>query len=93
MTITMPEAAALQKQKPRRRRRATFDTTLGRAVLQVAAVVMFFAVWEIGVRLGWISAFLVGSPSGIFAFAFKMIASGELLSDTWYTCSRPFSAS
>jgi len=85
LTITMPEAAALQKQKPRRRRRATFDTTLGRAVLQVAAVVMFFAVWEIGVRLGWISAFLVGSPAGVFAGGYKMLLSGDLLSDTWYT--------
>jgi NitT/TauT family transport system permease protein len=82
----MPEAATLQKRKPRRaRRRATFDTTLGRAMLQVAAVASFFALWEIGVRAGWISAFLVGSPAGIFSFAYKMILSGELLSDTWYT--------
>jgi NitT/TauT family transport system permease protein len=90
----MPGTAPLQKRKtPRARRRATFDTPLRRVALQVAAVITFFALWEIGVRAGWISAFLVGSPSGIFAFAFKMIASGELLSDTWYTCSRPFSAS
>jgi NitT/TauT family transport system permease protein len=82
----MPGAAPLQKRKtPRARRRATFDTTLGRAALQVAAVVGFFALWEIGVRAGWISAFLVGSPLGIFTLAFKMIASSELLSDTWYT--------
>ncbi len=54
-------------------------------MLQVAAVVSFFVLWEIGVRVGWISAFLVGSPSGIFEFAYKMILSGELLSDTWYT--------
>ena len=82
----MPEAAPLQKRKTRRSRpRMNFDTTLGRALLQVAAVVAFFALWEIGVRLGWVSAFLVGSPAGIFSFAYKMIASGELLSDTWYT--------
>jgi NitT/TauT family transport system permease protein len=82
----MPGAAPLQKRKtPRARRRATFDTTLGRAALQVAAVIGFFAAWETGVRAGWISAFLVGSPLGIFTLAFKMIASGELLSDTWYT--------
>ena len=82
----MPDAAPLQKRKTRRsRRRMNFDTTLGRALLQVAAVVAFFALWEIGVRLGWVSAFLVGSPAGIFSFAYKMIASGELLSDTWYT--------
>jgi NitT/TauT family transport system permease protein len=82
----MPETAPLQKRKAtRRRRRASFDTTLGRAMLQVAAVVAFFALWEIGVRMGWISAFLVGSPAGIFSFGYKMILSGELLSDTWYT--------
>jgi NitT/TauT family transport system permease protein len=82
----MPETAPLQKRKAnRRRRRASFDTTFGRAMLQVAAVVAFFAVWEIGVRMGWISAFLVGSPAGIFSFGYKMILSGELLSDTWYT--------
>jgi NitT/TauT family transport system permease protein len=82
----MPGAAPLPKRKtPRARRRATFDTALGRAALQVAAVIGFFALWEIGVRAGWISAFLVGSPLGIFTLAFKMMASGELLSDTWYT--------
>ena len=82
----MPNAAPLPKRKTRRaRRRANFDTALGRAALQAAAVIGFFALWEIGVRLGWISAFLVGSPFGIFSVAFKMIMSGELLSDTWYT--------
>jgi NitT/TauT family transport system permease protein len=81
----MPGSAPMQKRKTRRARRATFDTTLGRAMLQAAAVIAFFALWEIGVRAGWISAFLVGSPFGIFTLAFKMIASGELLSDTWYT--------
>jgi NitT/TauT family transport system permease protein len=84
----MPEAAALQK--PRRRRRATFDTTLGRAVLQVAAVVVFFALWEIGVRLGWISAFLVGSPAGVFAGGYKMLLIGTIFGSLlglalWYS--------
>jgi NitT/TauT family transport system permease protein len=82
----MPATAPTQKRKMRRpRRRAAFDTTLGRAALQAGAVVAFFALWELGVRAGWISAFLVGSPLGIFSLAFKMIRSGELLSDTWYT--------
>jgi NitT/TauT family transport system permease protein len=82
----MPSAAPLQKRKTRRaRRRVSFDTVLGRAALQAAAVIGFFALWEIGVRMGWISAFLVGSPFGIFSVAFKMIMSGELVSDTWYT--------
>jgi NitT/TauT family transport system permease protein len=69
----------------RRRRRATFDTALGRVVLQFAAVITFFALWEAGVRLGWISAFLVGSPAGIFTVARTMLFSGELISHTWFT--------
>jgi NitT/TauT family transport system permease protein len=83
----MPSAAPLRKRSATRSApsRINFDTVLGRATLQAAAVIGFFAVWEIGVRAGWISAFLVGSPLGIFTLAFKMIASGQLLSDTWYT--------
>jgi NitT/TauT family transport system permease protein len=86
VTLTIPDTARARERKGRRaRRRATFDTAPGRAMLQTAAVIAFFALWEIGVRFGFISAFLVGSPSGIFALAFKMIGSGELLSDTWTT--------
>jgi NitT/TauT family transport system permease protein len=82
----MPEAVPLPKRTTRNsRRRLSFDTAFGRALLQVAGVAAFFALWEIGVRVGWISAFLVGSPSGIFSFGTKMLLSGELLSDTWYT--------
>jgi NitT/TauT family transport system permease protein len=86
VTLTLPGATPLPKRKPRAaRRHSGFDTTLGRAALQALAVIGFFALWEIGVRMGWISAFLVGSPFGIFADGFKMIASGDLVSDTWYT--------
>ena len=86
MTITLPGTAPLAKRKRRAaRRRANFDTSLGRAVLQAAAVIGFFALWEIGVRAGWISAFLVGSPFGIFADGYRMLMSGDLVSDTWYT--------
>ena len=86
MTITISEMPALQERKPpRRRRRATFDTAFGRAVLQTTAVIAFFAMWEFGVRMGWISAFLVGSPAGIFSGARTMLLNGELLSDTWFT--------
>lgn len=73
------------KKKKRAPRVAMLDTTIGRTLLQTIAVAAFFLLWELGVRAGWISAFLVGSPSGIFALAWKMTLSGELLSDTWYT--------
>ncbi len=86
MTLTLPGTTPVPRRKARTaRRRAGFDTPLGRTALQALAVIGFFAIWEIGVRMGWISAFLVGSPFGIFADGFKMIASGDLLSDTWYT--------
>ena len=86
MTITLPGTAPLSKRKPRpAQRRTNFDTSFGRALLQAAAVIGFFALWEIGVRAGWISAFLVGSPFGIFADGYRMLMSGDLVSDTWYT--------
>jgi len=86
VTLTLPGTAPLPKRHPRARRRAAmFDTTLGRTALQTLAVIAFFALWELGVRMGWISAFLVGSPSGIFSLAWRMTLSGDLVSDTWYT--------
>ena len=81
----MPGSTDLAKRRARRRKRAVFDTPLGRTLLQFLAVATFFALWEIGVRAGWISAFLVGSPAGIFSLAWKLTLSGELWSDTWYT--------
>ena len=84
MTLTLPSTATAKTQK-RAPRRASFDTTLGRAALQALAVIVFFALWEIGVRLGFVSAFLVGSPFGIFRVGFRMLLGGDLVSDTWYT--------
>jgi NitT/TauT family transport system permease protein len=84
MTLTLPGTSPLRR-RARARKRMNFDTTIGRSLLQALVVVGFFALWEIGVRAGWISAFLVGSPLGIFTIAWKMIISGDLLSDTWFT--------
>ena len=84
MTLTLPGSSPL-KRRTRAPKRMTFDTVIGRSMLQALAVIGFFALWEIGVRLGWISAFLVGSPLGIFTIGWKMILSGDLLSDTWFT--------
>ncbi|UEM07500.1 ABC transporter permease (plasmid) [Skermanella rosea] len=56
-----------------------------RAGIQVLAVAAFFAAWEIGVRTGAISGFLVGQPSGIFANFGRFIADGSLFVDAGYT--------
>jgi NitT/TauT family transport system permease protein len=86
MTMQTPSTTARKKAAPRRKRkRPVFDTMLGRVVLQFLAIVAFFVLWELGVRLGYISAFLVGSPSGIFSMFYKTLMSGDLLSDSWYT--------
>ena len=84
LTIEKPVA-----ERPRvavaRRRRAFLNTSLGRALLQSAAVAAFLAAWEFGVRVGWISDFLFGAPSGIFKVFVRMAANGSLWSDTGYT--------
>lgn len=87
MTIVIRDTDTVPTLKRKRRapRIATFDTTLGRAFIQAIAVIAFFAVWEIGVRAGWISNFLVGSPACIFALAGRMLISGELVMHTSYT--------
>lgn len=87
MTLVMSGTPARKKAIPRktRKKRSPFDTTLGRAVLQLLGVALFFALWEAGVHADYISAFLMGSPTGIFSMFYKLILSGELLSDSWYT--------
>ena len=56
-----------------------------RTAIQFGLLALVLGTWEAGVRLGWISAFLFGSPVGIARFAAKSIASGALLYDTWTT--------
>jgi NitT/TauT family transport system permease protein len=79
----------VNKSAPREQRAALainrFNSTIGRGLLQVIAIIGFFVVWELGVRTGWISDFLVGSPSGILKVGYNMAASGQLFADTWYT--------
>jgi NitT/TauT family transport system permease protein len=65
-------------------RRAIPEVVL-RLGLQVLLIVIVLGAWETGVRVGWISAFLFGSPAGIALFAVKSIANGSLLFDTWTT--------
>jgi NitT/TauT family transport system permease protein len=71
---------------PRQRRRSPgFDTPVGRAIIQLAGTILLLLAWEAGVRAGFISAFLVGQPSGILAYLGKSVADGSLLRDTGYT--------
>ncbi|MEP9366777.1 ABC transporter permease [Xanthobacter sp. VNH20] len=86
----MTEMAQLAKTGARRhlrtaKRRNVFDSTAGRSALQILAVVGFFLLWELAVRMGWLNAFLVGQPSGILHVLVAMIMDGSLFVDTGYT--------
>ncbi len=71
--------------RPAARRRLSLDTPVRRALLQAAAVALVLLLWEGGTRIGWVSAFLFGAPSGILKVFMRMAADGSLWSDTSYT--------
>jgi NitT/TauT family transport system permease protein len=83
--ITAEKPQGLEGPRRQKRKRALFDTMLGRAFLQAAAVAILLALWQVGVRFGIISDFLFGAPAGIYATFVRMAGSGELLTDTSYT--------
>ncbi|MDB5365415.1 MAG: NitT/TauT family transport system permease protein [Rhodospirillales bacterium] len=79
-------AARPAKVQPRKRhRRARLDTPLGRVALQVGSIALLLGVWEAAARFGWISAFLFGSPAGIYESARRSLLDGSLLVDVWTT--------
>lgn len=82
-TVSIDNSVPVSRAKPARKR--SIDSIFGRGLLQIAAVAAFFMAWEIGVRAGWISDFLVGAPSGILKVTWAMAASGQLWRDTWFT--------
>jgi NitT/TauT family transport system permease protein len=89
ITIEKPHASSPRLARPRRRQ-LSLDTPLRRTLLQAAAVAGFLLLWELGTRLGWISAFLFGAPSGILKIFLTMAADGSLWSDTAYTLLEAF---
>jgi NitT/TauT family transport system permease protein len=86
MSVVAAEQSAPVRQPPAAsRKRSLFNTTVGRALLQAGAVALLLLLWQFGVRVGWISDFLFGSPAGIYTVLLRMAANGELLADTSYT--------
>ena len=69
----------------RRKRTALLDTTIGRGLLQILAVIAFFAAWQAGASAGLISEFLVGAPLGIGKIFISAMRDGSLPYDTWIT--------
>ncbi len=72
-------------QVPPRAPSAPLPESVVRVGLQLLLVSVVLGLWEAGVRMGWISAFLFGSPAGIASYAVKAVLDGSLLYDTWVT--------
>jgi NitT/TauT family transport system permease protein len=86
MSTTSAERSVSVSSAPRQRRRGPhLDTAYGRAIIQLIGTILLLLAWEAGVRAGFISAFLVGQPSGILAYLGKSVADGSLIRDTGYT--------
>jgi NitT/TauT family transport system permease protein len=86
MTETAQIVKTAAPGRPRqKKRRNVFDSLIGRSALQILAVVSFFLLWEAAVRLEWLSAFLVGQPSGVLRNLIVSIANGSLFTDAGYT--------
>ena len=76
---TVPDARRSPRVVP------NLDTGWGRTILQFFAVVAFFGIWEGAARMGWVSNFLVGSPTKIYDALVRSALSGDLFVDTGYT--------
>lgn len=53
--------------------------------IQLGMVVAFLLVWQFVVERGWVSAFLVGSPAGIFSKLLEAVSNGSLWENTKIT--------
>jgi NitT/TauT family transport system permease protein len=85
MAQTAKPATAATSRPRQVKRNNVFDSMIGRSVLQILAVVCFFLIWEGAVQMGWLSAFLVGQPSGVLHNLVASITNGSLFADTGYT--------
>lgn len=86
-TSVAPSAAGRQGRlrQPPTRLRTWLETGLGTSQLQFVAVAAFFLCWQVAAELGWISEFLVGKPSGIWARFVSSLMDGSLMINTGYT--------
>lgn len=80
-----PHGSAAHAIKIRQIKGSVIDNATGRTAIQALAVVIFFGVWELGVRAGLISSFMVGAPLSIFQSLLRSAQSGMLWIDTGYT--------
>ena len=62
-------------------------------LVQYAILILFFAFWELGARLGWIDPFIVSSPSRVLQTFCSLYKDGSLFQHigiTLYETGRGF---
>lgn len=52
-----------------------------------AGIALMVVLWQVGVNIGWINPFLMGSPVGVAGEAWRLLQSGQLMDDTLATVS------
>lgn len=67
------------------KKRKKLAANLQHNLFRILIVGAILVVWEIGVKLGMINAFLMGSPLGILSECIRLIQSGQLFTDTLAT--------
>lgn len=60
-------------------------STLSVVLTQLAILIVFMLLWEIGARQGWVNAFIFSSPSKIWDQFLLMMAEGTLITHTAVT--------
>lgn len=82
-TSNLPTNAERVKPKRRRKRQALRLIVDNCYRLLIVAVIL--VAWQISVQAGWVNAFLLGSPLGIWTEFKRLVVSGELLTNTLTT--------
>jgi NitT/TauT family transport system permease protein len=60
------------------------------AILQIVLLGVFFLLWELSSRSGWIDPLLFSSPSSIFHLMWSKLQDGSLFSHLWVTLFETF---
>ncbi|PWC21333.1 ABC transporter permease [Brenneria roseae subsp. roseae] len=68
-----------------RRRKKKFQSLLKDNGWRALILITLVALWQYGVDTGMVNAFLMGSPAGIWQEFSRLLANGELLTNTYVT--------
>ncbi|PWC15085.1 ABC transporter permease [Brenneria roseae subsp. americana] len=68
-----------------RRRKKKFQSLLKDNGWRALILITLVALWQYGVDTGMVNAFLMGSPAGIWQEFVRLLANGELLTNTYVT--------